>query len=66
MEKRDLFTELILHVIPTGIGLDDFAGRLRSGPVVRQEGRAEDACPNPVTISCRRVGVQDPMLGFTA
>ena len=37
VEERDLCTEVILDVIPAGVGLDDFAGRLRLRVVIGQE-----------------------------
>ena len=37
VKERDLLTKVVLHVIPAGVGLDDFASRLRLRPVVGQE-----------------------------
>ena len=37
VEERDLFTKVVLDVISAGVGLDDFAGRLRLRQVVGQE-----------------------------
>ncbi len=36
MKEGDLFAELVFHVIPAGVGLDDLASRLRLRTVVRQ------------------------------
>ena len=37
VKERDLFTQVILDVIPARVGLDDFASRLRLRLVVGQE-----------------------------
>ena len=37
VKERDLLTKVVLHVIPAGVGLDDFASRLRLRQVIGQE-----------------------------
>ena len=46
MKERDLFTQLILDVIPARVGLDHFSGGLRLRMVVGQE-EARGFVPQP-------------------